>query len=330
MLKRWTWLVLILVALMGFVGCSDDDDNPTTPPPPADTAFEVMAKAGGAYVNGGGCPGTISAEKLDTDLTDYTVIDLRQKVHYDAGHITGAVHSSLATLLTDLATTIPKGNSYVVVCYTGQSAGHAKIAMELMGYEDTYTLSFGMCAWNSTLSKKWNDNTGANGNQLAVAEKTNNNGDLTVHTYPTLTEDVGTVVADRVKAVLTGGFKGVMYDDIKNDLGDYFVLNYFGEADYLGTGTAGVPGHIPGAFQFTPAQSLGLGQMLDNLPSDGTPIVVYCWTSQTSSQVTAYLNMLGYSAKSLSYGSNNLFYDKLIPAKRWVTPTIDLPLEKTP
>ena len=27
------------------------------------------------------------------------------------------------------------------------------------------------------------------------------------------------------------------------------------------------------------------------------PIVVYCWTGQHSSQVTAYLNMLGYEAK---------------------------------
>jgi len=329
MLKRWTWLLLVLVALMAFVGCSDDD--PVTPPV-GDTAFETLAKVGAAYINGGGCPGTVSAEILNGHLADYTVIDVRQLQDYDAGHIPGAYHSSLATLLTDLKTTIPAGDTYVVVCYSGQSAGHAKIAMELMGYDDTLTLSFGMCSWSPDTDTSWVGNTGANGNQLAVAETTNNNGDLVEHAFPTLAgETAASVVANRVNAMLANNFQGVMYSTVKDVLDDYFVINYFGVADYEGTNVAvsGVPGHIPGSYQFTPAASLGIDQMLHNLPlPEDKKILVYCWTSQTSSQVAAYLNMLGYEAYSLKFGSNNLFYDSLILHK-WAG-AADYPLEVTP
>ena len=311
MLKRWTWLMLVLVALVALVGCSSDDD-PITPPTPTQTAFEKMAEVGAAYVNGGDCPGVISATALHDNLGDYTVIDIRAESAYLAGHIPGAYNSSLATILDDVGTTIPTDKPLVVACYSGQSAGHAKIALEMMGYNDTYTLGFGMASWNGANSASWDN---ATGDALANPETTNNNGDLVEHEFPTLTGDVATIVETRARAMLTAGFKGKSYAEIMDNLENYFIVNYFGEADYLGTGSAGVPGHIPGAYQFTPAASLAADQMLKYLPTD-MPIIVYCWTSQTSSQIAAYLNMLGYEAYSLKNGANALFYSSLT-AHKW-------------
>lgn len=324
--KRWTWMLLILIALVAFAGCSDDDDPVT--PTPTTAAFSTMAAAGAAYLNDSAdCPGVISAVDLNNDLADFTVIDIRQQIDYDNGHIDGAYHSSLGTLLDDLASeAIPSGNPYVVACYSGQSAGHAKIAMELMGYTDVYSLLFGMSSWNAATAGPWNDNTGDN---LTNPETTPNNGDLVINAYPVLTGDEATVVEDRVAAMLTVGFRGVMYDAIKDNLEDYFILNYFGEADYLGTGENGTPGHIPGAFQFTPYASMAIDEMLGNIPADKT-VVVYCWTGQHSSQVTAYLNMLGYDALSLKFGSNNLFHT-LLSGHKWSAAQInDFLLVPTP
>ncbi len=316
MLKRWTWLILVLVALLGVAGCSSDD--PAAPPAPQKTSFEVMADAGKAYLNDSAdCPGIISATALKDNLEDYTVIDIRSESAYLAGHIPGAYHSSLTTLLSDVGTLIPTDKPLVVACYSGQSAGHAKIALEMMGYEDTQSLLFGMSSWNPATSAPWDNAVADN---LTNPETTNNNGDLTVHDFPVLTEDPGTVVAQRAAAMLAAGFKGIAYNDIRDNLDDYFVINYFGEADYLGNGTAGVPGHIPGAYQFTPYTSMGDDQMLNNLPTD-MPIVVYCWTGQHSSQVTAYLNMLGYDAYSLKNGSNNLFHTDLT-AHKWTAAAV--------
>lgn len=317
MLKRWTWLLLVLVALLTFVGCSDDDD-PVTPPTVVDqTAFEAMAEAGAAYLNDSlDCPGVLSAEALRDNIDGYTVIDIRAASDYLTGHIPGAYNSSLATLLTDVGTLIPTDKPFVIACYSGQGAGHAKIALELMGYEDTYSLLWGMSSWSPETSGSWNSDAGDNtADHLANPELTNNNADLVVHTFPTLPGDAAGIVEDQVAAMLAANFKGITFDSIKDNLEDYFIINYFGEADYLGGGDYGVPGHIPGAFQFTPYASLGEDQMLNNLPTD-KPIVVYCWTGQHSSQVTAYLNMLGYEAYSLKFGSNNLFHN-LLTGHKW-------------
>jgi len=311
MLKRWSWLIVMMIALFALWGCSDDDGTPAGPGT-SQTAFEAMVAASQVYINDNTqCPGVIDAQLVNDNLNDYTVIDIRSQTAYDAGHITGAYKSSLTTLLVDLETTIPKTKPYVIACYTGQSAGHAKVAMELLGYGDVYSLKFGMSAWHASLDN-WTANCGGH---LPAAEQTNNNGNLTDHAFPNLSGNANTIVTMQVSAMLQNGFKGKSFADIRDNLGDYFIMNYFGEADYLGTGTSGVPGHIPGSFQFTPYASLGDTQMLENLPTD-KPIIVYCWTGQHSSQVTAYLNMLGYEAYSLKFGSNNLFYDDLT-AHKW-------------
>ncbi len=327
MILRKSWLILMLVALMALWGCSDDDGNGT----PSETPFEVVAEVVGAIINNNAVtPRVLGVDALYNGLQEtppaYTVIDIRARTDYDAGHIPGAYHSTLATLQTDLGS-IPADKPYVVVCYTGQSAGHAKLAMEVLGYEPVYSLGWGMCSWNSTLAGRWTNNCA---NLLTNPETTNQNANLTTHDFPVLSGSNSTIVADRVAAMLAGGFKGIGFAAMQANLDDYFIVNYHSLADYLGDNVAvsGIPGHIPGAFQFTPYQSLGIDQMLDKLPSDDTPIVVYCWTGQHSSQVAAYLNMLGYNAYSLTFGVNNLFHDQLITNK-WNAATLsrDYPLD---
>lgn len=324
MLKRWTLLAIMMVAVAALVGCSDDNSGTVTAP--AQTPFDAMLAAAAPVINDNSqTPGVIAATTLNDNLANYTVIDIRSQTAYDAGHIPGAYHSTLATLVADLEQNIPAGKPYVVACYTGQSAGHAKLAMELLGYGEVYSLGFGMSSWNTTLDS-WTANCDET---LGNPETTGNNGNLTKHGYPNLAGNARTIVRERVEWMLQNGFQGKSFNDIRDNLGDYFVINYFGEADYMGQGSAGVPGHIPGAYQFTPYASLGDKQMLENLPTN-MPIVVYCWTGQHSSQVTAYLNMLGYEAYSLKFGSNNLFHPKLTAHKWSAAAQNDFTLEMTP
>ncbi len=320
---RKSLLILLMIALMALWGCSDDDDPPTAPPA-EDTTFETIATALSGYLNDpDDCPGVIAASAIEDNLANYTIIDIRAQDDYNLGHITGAYNSSFATIVNDLQTTIPDDKPYIVVCYSGQSAGHVKIAMELLGYDDVKSLLFGMCGWTASLTASWDNNVADN---LGTAETENQNGDLVDYAYPDM--DADTTVESVVNAMLGAGFKAKSYTSIQDNLDDYFIVNYFGEADYLGNGEAGVPGHIPGAFQFTPYASMGLDQMLDNLPTD-MPIIVYCWTGQHSSQVTAYLNMLGYEAYSMAFGSNNLFHSNLT-AHKWTGNETVRPLESVP
>jgi rhodanese-related sulfurtransferase len=60
------------------------------------------------------------------------------------------------------------------------------------------------------------------------------------------------------------------------------------------------PGHIPGAYNYEPASNpFTTPALLTTLPTN-RPVVIYCFTGQTSSYLAGYLRMLGYDAKSLS------------------------------
>jgi rhodanese-related sulfurtransferase len=323
---RNTWLILILVALMALWGCSDDDDDPVVGPDYL--SFSEVAEIGAAYLNSTDCPGVMSAADLAPHLADYTIIDIRGENAYNAGHIEGAYVSTMATVLDDLdAGNIPNEPPFVVACFSGQSAGHAKIAMELAGYSPVFSLSFGMSGWNSSLSTPWLGQTvdDPNGGDNLLAPSTvNENVNLTEHDYPTLPMEV-TSSAGLGAWILSNGFKAKSWEDVAGNLDDYFIINYWTMDQYMGENDyAYLPGHIPGAYQFSPRASLGMDQMLNNIDPD-KPVLVYCWTSQTSSQVTAYLNMLGYEAYSLKFGANHLFYSSL-QSHKFVPLTTDYPL----
>jgi rhodanese-related sulfurtransferase len=91
-------------------------------------------------------------------------------------------------------------------------------------------------------------------------------------------------------------------DDVWDNKANYFIINYWPEAEYV------TPGHIPDAYQFTPQLSLKSTEKLNLLPTD-KPIVVYCYSGQTSVQVTTYLRILGYDAYSLLSGTNGFAYN---------------------
>ncbi|RLD92338.1 MAG: hypothetical protein DRJ13_16695 [Bacteroidetes bacterium] len=72
--------------------------------------------------------------------------------------------------------------------------------------------------------------------------------------------------------------------------------------------------HIDGAIQYTPKVDIAMDAALKTLPTDKT-IVVYCYTGQGSANLTAYLRLVGYDAKSLKYGTNAMIHDDMTKSK---------------
>ncbi len=108
-------------------------------------------------------------------------------------------------------------------------------------------------------------------------------------------EDVQTA-AD---AYFSAGAKNISADDLfeilndGDDSNDPFIIDARSPEDYA-------LGHIPGAVNIGPKVAF-TADKLAMIPED-TPVVVYCYTGQTSSQMVPALNMLGYDAKSMLYG----------------------------
>jgi rhodanese-related sulfurtransferase len=306
-LKHLSWLLIVILALF-VIGCSnDDDDNGTGPSAPTDYLSDIAA-LGDAYF---AATKNITAANLWNDIqggAELFIIDFRSAAAFDTcGHIENAVNWSLGSLMDNLSQ-IPATAKVICVCYTGQSASQATSILNILGY-DAYNLMWGMCGWTSQVSinlGRW-ANVTPGGQQL----ETTANPFPGTFELPEVTPEASSV-AEAIEILANtyfdAGTKNIsaadLYTLINNGdpLDDPYIVNYFPEANYNA-------GHIPGAYHLNTG-SFG-EEELAYLPTD-QQIVVYCYTGQTSSQLTSYLNVLGYNAYSLLYGLNSITDDPVV------------------
>jgi rhodanese-related sulfurtransferase len=307
-------MLMLVMASMVMVSCVKDDNNDDNTP--ENKNFETLKTYMidnnmdiDVVINGW----ITTAENVyntntDADATnDFYVMDIRSATDFAAGHIDGAVNSTLGTIVADAANA--GGKPIIVACYTGQTAAHAVVALRLSGFADAKTMKWGMSAWDAGLDR-WTANTGdaAIGN----ANWENAPGNPTANYEfgdPVITSDKTTgadLLAEGIDKVLAGMNK-ITNADVLAAPGDYFINNYWAADDVTHYG------HIKGAYRIQPL-TLANGEY-KNLPNDGRTIVTYCWTGQTSSMMTAYLKAIGYNSKSLLFGVNGMIYSDLTSHK---------------
>lgn len=260
----------------------------------------------------------VYATMTDADATnDYYVVDLRLAADYDAGHISGAVNATLTTLLNQASAS--GGKPILLVCYTGQTASHAVVALRLSGYPTAKVLKWGMAGWNNNYVGSWNSGTGEFGTTAWTAAPGNLAANSThlEPAYTTTATDGAGILTERVNAMLAAGFKGVTGTEVAAAPANFFINNYWTAAEVEQYG------HLNGAHRISPLTLAGNEYL--NLDAS-KKIVTYCYTGQTSSVITAYLTILGYDAASLKYGANNLIYSRLALNKWSTTETRNFPI----
>ena len=258
-----------------------------------------------------------AAADLQTFIDSYFIIDLRDAATFGNGHIEGAVNSTLANILTTAGSNT---KPILVVCYTGQTAAHGVVALKLSGYQ-AKVLKWGMSGWRADLAAPWEANSGPVNGITAIG---NSNWVTTATTAPvvystpdlTVDGDAAAMLKTRVNYMIGEGFKGVVNTDVLTTPSNYFINNFWDQVD------VDHYGHIAEAYRIKPLTIAG-DEMLNLDPSK--TVVTYCWTGQTSSMVTAYLNVIGYNAVSLKFGTNGMIYTDLT-THQFVTPTVDLPV----
>ena len=95
---------------------------------------------------------TVTAQELVNlvNRSDATVLDVRDRKEFDAGHIVDAVnvpHSSLAERLGELDNY--KDKPVVVTCKMGQHSGSAGIVLRKAGFSQVSRLTGGMAEWRN-------------------------------------------------------------------------------------------------------------------------------------------------------------------------------------
>jgi rhodanese-related sulfurtransferase len=87
-------------------------------------------------------------------------MDIRSAADFAEGHIENAVNVPAGDVLSHLESVDLSGYDEVsVVCKSGQTAAWATCLLRLMGYDNVYSMKFGMCSWNAEFADAWNNNT---------------------------------------------------------------------------------------------------------------------------------------------------------------------------
>lgn len=303
---KYFMLVLFASAVM-LAGCSDDDDDnqPTTPVTSTYDLLKDYLISNNMDADNIIADWITSAEGVfTTGVENFYIIDIRGEADFQAGHIEGAVNSTLDNILTTAEAA--NGKPVIVVCYTGQIAGHAVMALRLSGYADAKVMKWGMSGWNQATSAPWANNTGdvaiGHANWAAAPGNITPNAEFAYPVLQSSSQDGATILAERVAALLAGGFNGITNADVLAAPANYFINNYWAEGDVEHYG------HIAGAYRILP---FTLKDGNDKNLDASKAVVTYCWTGQTSSMMTAYLKVLGYDAKSLLFGANGMIFSNL-------------------
>lgn len=304
------WLLAILFLAFAATSCSDDED----PINEAQVLAEYLESpdGGGDYANTA-MGAYVSAEGVKTLMATggVYIIDVRTAETFATGHIEGAVNVPLTEVPAHLDGMDVSGYDKVaIVCYSGQSAAWVTNICRIKGYDNVFSMKWGMTSWHADFDS-W---SGKTSNMYATQFKTEAYPKGAEGSLPALNtgETEGKAIMDaRIDVVLAEGFgaAAIGAGDVYANPDNFYIVNYWSEAHYSD------PGHIEGAMQYTPKESMALEVALKTLPTDKT-IVVYCYTGQTSANLASYLRVLGYDAKSLKFGANSMIYDEM-PAAQW-------------
>jgi rhodanese-related sulfurtransferase len=247
----------------------------------------------------------IPATELQTLVATQSayIIDIRGEEYNTPGHIDGAVQVAPDAVLGHLESiNFDDYEKVVIACYTGQTAAFVTTLANMAGYE-VYSLAFGMSSWNAATAGPWNNSVS---NLYETELETSANEKAAEGAMPFLEtgfEGGADILDARIAVVNEEGFDAIKITaaTVMDSPEDYYIVNYWPENEYN-------LGHIPGAIQYTPNNSMLTTADLKTLPADET-IVVYCYTGQGSAFLTAYLRVLGYDAKSLLFGINGIATD---------------------
>lgn len=301
-------LIALLAMLVMFASCSEE----TTTPSDVDESkvlLEYLEGAGGDYINAT-MNNLVTAEAVRIDITanpsQFLVIDIRDTATYAKGHIANAVNVQFKDVLTyfknNNTTTFSK---VYMVCFSGQSAAYATCLLRLAGYTNVYSMKFGMASWHSDFSATWKNGIG---NVGAATIKQDEVAKPAPGNLPVLAtgKNTGKDILDaRVAQAFADGFPSVKASDVLSNLSSYYVAAYWSLADYKD------PGHVDGARCYVSKSDLKSTTSLKTLPTDKT-IAIYCYTGHTAAYAAAFLKVMGYSVKSISYGGNAMYYDIMV------------------
>ena len=91
-------------------------------------------------------PMDITATELSARINDVTLVDVREPVEWNAGHLDGAIHIPMQQVPARIAE-IPRDKEVIVYCRSGARSARVQQYLVSQGYERVRNLVGGLMAW---------------------------------------------------------------------------------------------------------------------------------------------------------------------------------------
>ena len=301
--------IMSLAALFSGTALANKNNLPNLTPP---DEFEILVKYlenNSILISNDALP-IINADEVKKNLKNpkYHIIDIRNDSWFEYGHIKGAQNLKSEELLNYFENSItPKDfEKIILVCYSGQSASYFSGLLNIAGYDNVYSMKWGMSSWREDFAEGyWQKNIGNDyESQLETVENTKTEAGV----QPTLNTG-NSEGKDILHARLTELFKNpyknyvVKFADVVENTDDFYIANFVNKEIYD-------LGHLAGAMNYSPGSSLNSTSDLNTIPTD-QKVLVYSETGLEAAYIVAYLNVLGYDTANLAYGANGFINNKL-------------------
>ena len=228
------FLVVMLIPALVLTGCKDDGDDPepkgnftTLSTHMINSGYDLPALLDGWVIDP--IPiadGGIVDVDNDCTIPGWTVFDIRGEADFNAGHIKGSVNVALGDVVTKANELNDNTAKILVVCYSGQTAGRAVMALRLSGFPNAKVSKFGFSAWSDDAAfDKWSSETGniavGDANWVSTASPS-----LPINGFPTwetTATDGAEILAEKVTAMLAVEGWGVKSDVVLGAPADYSI-----------------------------------------------------------------------------------------------------------
>jgi rhodanese-related sulfurtransferase len=330
-------------------GCLDDRISPELNLQ-TESAIELLVylESHGDYINSEVINEFVSASEVYANKNSYLIIDVRNEFDFLVGHIENAVNVEPKKLLEFInSKDLNNYSKIVIISESGQSAAYYTALLRIGGFTKVYSMEYGMAIWHQNFADIWLNatrdfRTGSNNFTNEDYPKPDP-ANLPKLSFENSNKSAKEKIEERINILLAAGFNEKLsdssdilkfnsntlddgqasivvetvyrhYDYSSDTFTNYFIVsfgnNYLYKAHSLEGPFAG-QGHLPSAVKYLPMLDLISTNDLQTLPTNNI-VAVYDVNGQVSPKIVAYLRVLGYDAKSMLFGANNLFYSRVL------------------
>ena len=273
-------------------------------------------------------PSIVDVDDVNNNLNSYLIIDVRTNEEYISGHIPGAINVQNDSLIEFVNSTknILQYPKVVIVSSDGQASAYYTCLLRLYGISNVYSLNFGMALWNKAFSDIWIENIHDN----KTSDILDDTSHFPIEANMKLPDNLINLHQGNKKEIINNLISKIIKEgfiDNQNyvnlnpdqdtilfngeDLVNFYTIFYGPLLLYLPIFKSEYPtGHLSYAY-FYNTESFRSSTFLQTLPSNKR-IVIYSISGQTSAFIAAFLQVLGYDAKTLLYGANYYCHSRLI------------------